>query len=312
MDFGLSKETKAKIESVLLQYPFKYYAFGSRSTGKYRTNSDLDLVLFGDIAISEYAKIKTELEDLLIPLSIDIVAWKFIDEEFRTRIKPELKPFIKDVFLNKELIDLTHYIDTNIPTFNENDIVKIEEHKLDNFCLHTLNIPAGIGTHIDLPRHLSNSNPKLFINSDFCAPVNILNLETSLITKEHLINYENDFGPITADSWFFVNTGWSKYWPDKDKYKNLDSEQKINCPKIDIDAAEYLKNKNIKGFGIDTLSPDGNNYAFPVHKIFLEAGIYIIENINFPNNFNKNWGFVFVAPLKVAAATEAPIRLYFC
>lgn len=68
------------------------YAFGSRTTGKARQYSDLDLLIKSDNAIP-YQTL-TELENSFsesdLPFMVDIIDWHQITEEFRTAISKQL------------------------------------------------------------------------------------------------------------------------------------------------------------------------------------------------------------------------------
>jgi predicted nucleotidyltransferase len=46
--------------------------YGSRATGRHRPNSDIDLTLEGDIPWEEFLTIEKELDDLLLPYTIDL------------------------------------------------------------------------------------------------------------------------------------------------------------------------------------------------------------------------------------------------
>ena len=48
---------------------------------------------------------------------------------------------------------------------------------------------------------------------------------------------------------------------------------------ITLDAAEYLVKKGIRAIGVDYLSPDEYGSNDPTHKIFLGAGVPIIEGL---------------------------------
>ena len=48
--------------------------------------------------------------------------------------------------------------------------------------------------------------------------------------------------------------------------------------------------------------------SFPVHKIMLGAGKYIIENIANCDQMPAAGGYVIALPLRIEGATESPIR----
>lgn len=81
MNYGLSDQTIQKIHSVFCQYPQIESAilYGSRAIGNYKTGSDIDLTLCGEgLTLSILSKIDTDLDDLLLPYTIDLSAFKQI------------------------------------------------------------------------------------------------------------------------------------------------------------------------------------------------------------------------------------------
>lgn len=82
MKYGLSNRTLQKIQSVLSHYPQVERAilYGSRATGTYRNGSDIDLTLYSDaLTHSILSRIDTELDDLLLPYTIDLSIFDQID-----------------------------------------------------------------------------------------------------------------------------------------------------------------------------------------------------------------------------------------
>ncbi len=76
MRFGLKDATIQKIQSVLACYPQVEQAilYGSRAKGNYKNGSDIDLTLRGgpDLTGRVLYKIMDELDDLLLPYTIDL------------------------------------------------------------------------------------------------------------------------------------------------------------------------------------------------------------------------------------------------
>ena len=82
MKYGLSDKTIQKIHSVFKQYPQVERAilYGSRATGNYRNGSDIDLTLCGEgLTHSVLTKIYFDLDDLLLPYTIDLSAFREIN-----------------------------------------------------------------------------------------------------------------------------------------------------------------------------------------------------------------------------------------
>jgi predicted nucleotidyltransferase len=82
MRYGLSEETIEKIRSVLIKHPAidKAVLYGSRAKGNFKPGSDIDLSLHGaGITTKELGDIAFELDDLLLPYSIDLLVFDVLE-----------------------------------------------------------------------------------------------------------------------------------------------------------------------------------------------------------------------------------------
>lgn len=85
--FGLSPATLAKIRHTLAQHPNIQRAviYGSRAKGNYKPGSDIDLTLFAvpgqDIDTRELADILDEVDDLLLPYTMDLSVFTQLNHE---------------------------------------------------------------------------------------------------------------------------------------------------------------------------------------------------------------------------------------
>ena len=81
MNCGLNENTIQKIQNVFTLFPEVEEAilFGSRANGKFKPGSDIDLTLKGsDLNLSVLNKISMELDDLLLPYTIDLSIYQQI------------------------------------------------------------------------------------------------------------------------------------------------------------------------------------------------------------------------------------------
>lgn len=76
MKFGLNESTITALQSVLRRYPQiqKAILYGSRAKGTYKAGSDIDLTLVGNAHLNDtlLAQIECEIDDLLLPYTIDL------------------------------------------------------------------------------------------------------------------------------------------------------------------------------------------------------------------------------------------------
>ncbi len=84
MKYGLPDTTIQKICAVLARYPQVEQAllYGSRAKGAYKNGSDIDLTLRGGagLTLNVLYKIMEELDDLLLPYTIDLSIFATISD----------------------------------------------------------------------------------------------------------------------------------------------------------------------------------------------------------------------------------------
>lgn len=217
-----------------------------------------------------------------------------------------------------KIIDLTHALDSSIPTWNGgcgfNHDVHIDYSDCqgaDKFRVMKVKMHAGIGTHMDAPSHCIPGGR--FIH-DFevnnlimsCVVIDVSDQchERYSLSAQDIADFENKHGKIAGGSCVFVKTGWSKFWHTPLQYHNNHV-----FPSVSPDAAELLLERGVRAIGIDTLSPDRPEDGFNVHKIFLGADKIIIENVANLVRLPPTGGFCLVLPIKIKDGTEAPVRL---
>ncbi len=217
-----------------------------------------------------------------------------------------------------KLTDLTHTLTSSIPSWDEPsnyDLKTIMDYQdcpaHATFKVQCLCSPLGFGTHIDFPSHMASkgTTAELFdIQMPFYDTV-VINLSQNVhknlkINLKHIIEHEKKYKPLGQNSLILFYTGWEQFWYDPIKYRN-----QLIFPSIAKETADYLLDKNIAGIGIDTLSPDNIESCFEVHKILLNNEKFILENVARANQLPAIGAKTLVAPLKIQAATESPLRL---
>jgi predicted nucleotidyltransferase len=91
MRFGLKEQAIDGICKVLARHPLvdKAVLYGSRAKGNYKPSSDIDLSLHGaGISFYELCAIDAELDDLLLPYTIDLLIFNTLSHvELRAHIE---------------------------------------------------------------------------------------------------------------------------------------------------------------------------------------------------------------------------------
>ncbi len=192
-----------------------------------------------------------------------------------------------------KIIDLTREISNNMPVYPGDDEVKLYQTNFinkDGYNNHRLETGMHIGTHVDGPMHMTESN--IYINEirldKFIGRGILIDAK-----GEKIIDYKEEYEKIIIEeSIVIINTGFSEEFGTK-KYFN-------EHPVVGKNFAELLVSKRVKALCIDAPSPD--KYPFEIHKLLLKNNILIGENLS---NLDKLEGFIdyeiFIVPLNIKA-----------
>lgn len=86
----LEPRHKHIILSILANYPYTFYAFGSRTKGTHKDLSDLDLCYFENIPSSIINDLKEKFTESNLPFTIDLIDWNRCKPHFQKLIKNNL------------------------------------------------------------------------------------------------------------------------------------------------------------------------------------------------------------------------------
>ncbi len=228
------------------------------------------------------------------------------------------------------IIDLSHQLSETIPSFPGIPAAHIENAFTiaeNGFNEKKLLLYSHSATHLDAPAHIIESGfneKKLLLYSHSAthldAPAHIIengktldrfpltkffgtgrqvrfNLRTDKISFSFLQPYLE--GIFTAD-FLIINTGFSKKWGQKAYFEKF--------PVLTTQAAEALVQGGIKGVAIDTPSFDPvDSQQLPVHRLFLEKEVILIENLMIPGELPEKFIFA-VFPLRIENGDGSPVR----
>lgn len=184
--------------------------------------------------------------------------------------------------------------------------------------LDDINVSAGIGTHMDAPIHVSKGGGIDLIPIAQCnGPACVLHLADKVkgdsdyaISAEDILEWEKINGKIPEESIVLADTGWGQFW-GKEKFCFLDKKGVCHLPGFSEAAAKLLAIRKVKGVGIDTMSIDTGNAPKPVaHLALLEENIFLVENMANLEQLPAVGAHVWILPMKIKDASEAPVRAF--
>jgi len=158
----------------------------------------------------------------------------------------------------------------------------------------TMNLHTG--THIDYPLHMLKNG----------ATSNVETLEDFITdAKVFDVSYLTDYIDLNTVKKFDIQENDFVLF----KTKNSFSEEFLtDFTFLGSEAAKYLKNKKIKGVGIDGLGIERAQKNHPTHKVLLKNGIIIIEGLRL-KDIKQNTYNMICLPLKIANVEATPARV---
>jgi kynurenine formamidase len=113
-----------------------------------------------------------------------------------------------------------------------------------------------------------------------------------------------------------LRTGWSRHWPDREKYlgtseRGAQAVAKLHFPGLAPEAARWLvEHRAPKAVGIDTASIDpGQSTLFESHVTLCEHNVPCFENLTGLDGLQAEGVFVMALPMKIAGGSGGPLRI---
>jgi kynurenine formamidase len=205
-------------------------------------------------------------------------------------------------------VDLTHPYDNGMPVFPGLPTPSFEPIATvvdDGYAMTRYSMLNHIGTHVDAPAHQ-------IAGGDTLDEIGLERLVTDALTidvsgrSRHgaipLSELEPELGKVRAGDIVLLhsdnarNYGSDAYW--------------TGWSYPDADAARALIERGISAIGFDGPSADPvDTTTFDLHRIWLGAGRMILENVANLDRLPER-AQVIVAPMKVAGANGAPVRIF--
>ncbi|MGD8708417.1 MAG: cyclase family protein [Nitrosopumilaceae archaeon] len=234
-------------------------------------------------------------------------------------------------FLNGKIIDLTHeYSDQTIYWPTEKGFELEEEFGGINekgyyYAAKKFTAPEHGGTHMDAPIHFAENGKTVeqipiekLIATSIVIDVSEKVKEDSdyQITQNDFEVWENTHGKIPDNCIVFLRTGYSKFWPNREKYLGTskmgnEALSELRFPGLHPETASWItQNRQLNAIGIDTQSIDyGRSTHFETHRILAKAEMPFFENVTNLDQLPPKGVFAIALPMKIKNGSGAPLRL---
>jgi kynurenine formamidase len=222
------------------------------------------------------------------------------------------------------VVDMTYAINGKLPAWPGDDRTfeaKVEATpEKDGYFARSFWTLEHYGTHMDAPAHFPPGKEYLdqIAVQHLFAPAVVIDVREEASKDQdyrlrvmRVEKWEALHGRIPAGAVVLLRTGWASRWPDRARYRNMDSAGMMHFPGFSVEAARLLIERGVVGLGIDTLSIDyGLSKDFEVHRVTLPAGLYQLENLANLDQLPDSGAFLISAPIKLEGGSGGPVRVF--
>lgn len=227
---------------------------------------------------------------------------------------------------SKKWVDLSHQITETSPHFPA--LPALEKKTLftheDGFFVQQFSVVGQYGTHIDAPVHFVEGARYLdeIELKDLLLPLYVIDLSAAVaanpdyeISKQDILDFEEEHGPIAPESFVAFRSDWSKRWPSQEAIRNLDAEGIQRTPGWSHEALEYLiTERQVKAVGHETLDTDSglsvarNGGRLPEEYYLLSKDIYQVEVLAHLDQVPATGSLIWIAFPHWEKASGSPVR----
>jgi kynurenine formamidase len=187
------------------------------------------------------------------------------------------------------VVDLTHTLRPDFPTFDGKPAIEIEPALTvarDGYAMNRLAYLEHVGTHFDAPAHFraGGASVDAIPAEALVCPLVVLDVAERAaadpdyrLTPEDLAVHERAHGRIPPGACVALRSGWDAHVATP-RFRNADASGALRFPGFRPDVAPPLLERGVAGVAVDTLSLDyGGSRDFAFHLAWLGAGRWGLE-----------------------------------
>jgi kynurenine formamidase len=183
--------------------------------------------------------------------------------------------------------------------------------------------PEHGGTHLDAPIHFARGHKTVdeLPPEQLIAPAVRIDLREQTakdrgyrLQVADVRRFEERWGPIKPGTTVLLQTGWSRFWPDRKAYFGSESAEDasgLDFPSYGDEAARLLvEERKVALLGVDTASIDfGRSKDFMVHRIAAAKNVGGLENLTNLDQLPETGFHVIALPMKIKGGSGGPVRV---
>ena len=191
-------------------------------------------------------------------------------------------------------------------------------YSANRFCT-----PEHGGTHLDAPIHFARGKKTVdqLELTQLIAPAVRIDVREQArgnrsyrLSVEDVVRFEERHGKIRPGTMVLLQTGWSRYWPDRKQYlgsESVEDASGLDFPSYGAEAARLLiEQRGVTMLGVDTASIDfGRSQDFIVHRIAAAANAAGLENLTRLDELPETGFNVIALPMNIRGGSGGPVRV---
>lgn len=181
------------------------------------------------------------------------------------------------------------------------------------------------GTHLDAPVHFAEGRRSVdeIPVEQLVGPGVVVDVRAACAAdRDHRVSvaeleaWEVRHGRIPDGAIVLLNTGFARFWPDRERYmgtaeRGPEAVAKLHFPGLAPEAARWLvERRAIRAVGLDTPSIDhGPSRGFEAHRVLSEANVPALENVAHLDQLPARGFEVIALPMKIRGGSGGPLRV---
>jgi kynurenine formamidase len=222
-----------------------------------------------------------------------------------------------------QVIDLSHAYSAAAPHYPGDRPVERRQagsRATDGFLDYRLDMAEHCGTHLDAPLHFAEDGQAVdeIPLAKLMGPLVVIDISAraqhdpdAQVEVSDITGWTRRHGALPPGAILVMRSGWSSRWHDAARYFGSINGQH-HSPGWSLAAVTYLiETADAVGIGVDTASIDPFIASeFPVHRAWLGAGRWALENLNGLDPLPEQGGWLVAAVARITGATGFPARVF--
>ncbi len=218
------------------------------------------------------------------------------------------------------VVDLSHPLQPAMPAWpGDPPLTVTPAARLDRegFYLNCLALGEHTGTHAGAPAHYLEGGLTMaaFTGHDLIAPLFTISVplqDDALLEPADVAAWEARFGPLPSGCAVAVATGWSRYWPDKERYLGRAADGSLHFPGISPAAMAVIAGtRRARIVGIDSPGLDGGlSVDYAAGKLLARHGGLHLENLTALGELPPRGAWIMAGALPLAGGSGSPARVF--